>query len=109
MSKLIHYVALLLALGATSLAAAERPNVVFFFIDDLGWSDLGFMGSDFYETPHIDRLAADGMVFTDAYANAPNCARRGTASTQSAIPNAAITTCAGLNRPRTKPCLRTIL
>ena len=61
----------------SSLAAAERsakPNIVFFFIDDLGWADLGFMGSDFYETPNIDRLAAGALVFTDAYACAPNCA-----------------------------------
>jgi len=60
-----------------SICAADetqRPNFVFFFIDDLGWADLGYMGSDFYETPHIDALAASGMVFTDAYACAPNCA-----------------------------------
>ena len=54
--------------------AAEKPNIVFFFIDDLGWKDLGFMGSDFYETPHIDRLASTGTVFMNAYACAPNCA-----------------------------------
>jgi len=61
----------------SSLIAAERsakPNIVFFFIDDLGWADLGFMGSEFYETPNIDQLAADSLVFTDAYACAPNCA-----------------------------------
>lgn len=56
------------------VSSAEKPNIVFFFIDDLGWADLGFMGSDYYETPHIDRLAAESMVFTSAYANAPNCA-----------------------------------
>lgn len=54
--------------------SADKPNIVFFFIDDLGWADLGFQGSDFYETPNIDKLAASGMVFTDAYACAPNCA-----------------------------------
>jgi len=53
---------------------AAKPNFVFFFIDDLGWADLGFQGSDFYETPNIDRLAASGMVFTDAYSCGPNCA-----------------------------------
>ena len=62
-------------LTTSSLAvSAEKPNVVFFFIDDLGWADLGFQGSDFYETPNIDALAASAMVFTDAYACAPNCA-----------------------------------
>lgn len=54
--------------------AADKTNFVFFFIDDLGWADVGYQGSDFYETPHIDRLAAQGVVFTDAYACAPNCA-----------------------------------
>ena len=53
---------------------ADRPNIVFLFIDDMGWKDVGFMGSEYYETPHIDRLASQSMVFTDAYANAPNCA-----------------------------------
>ncbi|SVE04959.1 uncharacterized protein METZ01_LOCUS457813, partial [marine metagenome] len=55
-------------------AEARKPNVVFFFIDDLGWTDLSFMGSKYYESPHVDKLAKDGMVFMNAYANAPNCA-----------------------------------
>jgi len=64
------------AAAAVSSQSAEpsEPNVVFFFIDDLGWTDLGFMGSDYYETPRIDRLAGEGMVFTAAYACGPNCA-----------------------------------
>jgi len=51
-------------------ASAEPapPNVVFFLIDDLGWTDVGCYGSDFYETPNIDRLARRGMRFTRAYA-----------------------------------------
>ncbi len=53
---------------------ALRPNFVLIYIDDLGWRDVGFMGSEYYETPHLDRLAAEGIVFTSAYANAPNCA-----------------------------------
>ena len=55
-------------------AAPERPNIVLFFIDDLGWRDVGYMGSDFYETPHIDQLAQESMRFSSAYAAAPNCA-----------------------------------
>lgn len=51
-----------------------RPNIVLILIDDMGWKDAGFMGSDFYETPHIDSLAKAGMVFTGAYAAAGNCA-----------------------------------
>jgi arylsulfatase A-like enzyme len=52
----------------------KKPNVIFILIDDMGWKDVGFMGSRYYQTPHIDRLAAGGMVFRRAYANAPNCA-----------------------------------
>ena len=51
-----------------------KPNIVFILIDDLGWKDLGFMGSEYYETPNIDRLARQGMIFTQAYANAANSA-----------------------------------
>ncbi len=59
---------------APDSASASLPNIVLFYIDDLGWADVGFNGSTFYETPNIDRLAAEGIVFTNAYANAPNCA-----------------------------------
>ncbi len=51
----------------------KRPNFVFFLVDDLGWKDLGCYGSTFYDTPNIDRLAASGMRFTDAYAACPVC------------------------------------
>jgi len=53
--------------------AAARPNFVFILIDDMGWRDLVCFGSTFYETPNIDRLAAQGMRFTDAYAACPVC------------------------------------
>ena len=59
---------------STSPAPPGKPNIVFILIDDLGWKDLGYMGSKYYETPHIDRLASQGMVFPNAYANAANCA-----------------------------------
>ena len=53
---------------------AERPlNVVFFLVDDLGWSDVGCYGSDFHETPNIDRLADEGVRFTDAYSACHVC------------------------------------
>lgn len=51
----------------------EQPNVIFILIDDLGWKDLSCYGSQFYETPNIDKLAASGMKFTDAYASSPVC------------------------------------
>jgi arylsulfatase A-like enzyme len=47
---------------------------VLILADDLGWSDVGYQGTDFYETPNLDRLAKEGMVFTQAYAGAGNCA-----------------------------------
>lgn len=52
----------------------QRPNIVLLYADDLGWTDLGVQGSDFYETPHLDQLASESVVFTNAYANAANCA-----------------------------------
>ncbi len=52
----------------------NKPNIIFILIDDMGWKDAGFMGSKFFETPNIDKLASQGMIFTDAYANAANCA-----------------------------------
>jgi len=48
-----------------------RPNVIFILLDDFGYSDLGCYGSKFYETPNIDRLASEGIRFTDAYAACP--------------------------------------
>jgi arylsulfatase A len=51
----------------------NKPNFLFILADDLGWSQVGCYGSDFYETPNIDRLARQGMRFTDAYAACPVC------------------------------------
>jgi len=64
---------------AAGVVAAERdndakqPNVVSFLVDDLGWTDLRCYGSDFYRSPHIDRLATDGIRFTNAYAACNAC------------------------------------
>src|SRR5437588_886970 len=60
-------------LCAPALHAAERPNVIIILADDLGWADLGCYGSKYHKTPNLDRLAAEGMRFTDAYAAAPVC------------------------------------
>ena len=49
----------------------EKPNFLFILVDDLGYKDLGCYGSSFYETPHVDELAAEGVKFTDAYATSP--------------------------------------
>ena len=52
---------------------AETKNVVIFFVDDMGWTDLGCTGSDLFETPNIDALAAEGTRFTSAYAACTVC------------------------------------
>jgi uncharacterized sulfatase len=56
-----------------SLAEPVRPNILVILMDDLGWKDLGCYGNRFIETPHADRLAREGMRFTEAYAAAPVC------------------------------------
>src|SRR5688500_20099296 len=51
----------------------NRPNFVLILVDDLGWTDLACYGSKYYETPNIDRLAAQGLKFTSGYTCGPNC------------------------------------
>lgn len=51
----------------------QKPNIILFYIDDLGWTDLGCYGSDLYETPAIDKLAAEGVKFTNAYSACTVC------------------------------------
>src|SRR3954466_5053845 len=62
-----------MALFLCAVARAEQPNIVFILADDLGWADLGCYGNRFNETPNIDRLAKQGMRFTNFYAAAPVC------------------------------------
>jgi arylsulfatase A-like enzyme len=59
--------------ASISVAAPPRLNIVFILADDFGYRDLGCYGSTFYQTPNLDRLAAEGMRFTDAYAACPVC------------------------------------
>ena len=68
------YMAMAMIAWASNQTMAEQPNILFIYLDDFGWRDTGYMGSDFYETPHLDRLAKGGMVFTNAYSCAANCA-----------------------------------
>lgn len=63
-----------LAFSACQDQQKKKPNILLINIDDMGWRDVGFMGSDYYETPNIDQLASEGMVFTNGYAAAANCA-----------------------------------
>jgi arylsulfatase A len=64
--------------GSANAFSAEEPrikppNIVLIVADDLGWADLGCYGNDLHETPHLDRLAGQGLRFTDAYAASPVC------------------------------------
>ena len=59
--------------GWLNVAAAKQTNFLFFLVDDMGWADIGANGSKFHETPHIDKLAASGMRFTQGYAACPVC------------------------------------
>ncbi|MEX2215755.1 MAG: sulfatase [Phycisphaeraceae bacterium] len=58
---------------AAPLRAAEKMNVIIILVDDWGWTDAGYAGSKLYETPHMDRLAARGTRFTNAYAACTVC------------------------------------
>lgn len=66
-NKVLTCSSALLALIASGKPATP-PNVVFILVDDMGWKDLGVYGSDYYQTPKIDKLASDGVLFTNGYA-----------------------------------------
>ncbi len=72
MMKTILLLVLSSLLGHAVQAADQRPNIVFILADDLGWTDTAAYGSKYYETPNIDRLAAQGLKLT-RYHNCPNC------------------------------------
>jgi len=50
-----------------------KPNFLFILVDDLGYNDLSCMGSQFYETPNVDKIASQGVIFTDGYAACAVC------------------------------------
>jgi arylsulfatase A len=69
----IPILSLLLSLVTTSLISADKPNIVLLLADDLGWTGLSSFGSDYYETPNLDQLAARGIKFTNAYSGCTVC------------------------------------
>ena len=83
MSKHLGFLAIfvsVLGIAIVSPAFAElktsvesTPNIILFLIDDLGWKDLDCQGSSYYQTPRIDRLAREGVRFTNAYAACAVC------------------------------------
>jgi arylsulfatase A-like enzyme len=76
MNSFLGFVCFLALALLTIFSCKEKstPNIIIINVDDLGWRDLGFMGSNYYETPNLDKLAGQGMVFYNAYASAANCA-----------------------------------
>ena len=62
-----------LSLASCDFFRDKKQNFVFILVDDLGWKDTGCYGSTFYETPNIDKLAEEGVRFTNAYAASPVC------------------------------------
>lgn len=69
---LIYFILSIFGLG--SLKSESKPNIIYINADDLGVMDVGFMGNKIYKTPNLDQMAREGMVFTNAYAPAANCA-----------------------------------
>lgn len=73
MKKLYIFIVLVSLWSCQSTDSNRKPNIVMILVDDLGWRDVGFNGSQFYETPNIDKLAKDGMIFTNAYSSGAIC------------------------------------
>jgi hypothetical protein len=68
-----------MGLGRPTWAQSTKPNIVFILADDLGYADVSCYGQRDYTTPNIDRLAAEGLKFTQAYSNSPDCSATRTA------------------------------
>lgn len=73
MKKVIFITVLLVVFNLGIARAQNKPNFIFFIVDDLGWGDLSISGSQFYETPNIDRLAENGVRFDNSYTAHPRC------------------------------------
>ncbi|WP_411847037.1 sulfatase [Roseibacillus persicicus] len=69
MQRVLKSILSVCVLAATTIleAAPSQPNIVFILADDLGWQDVGFMGSRYFETPHLDALAQESLVFENAF------------------------------------------
>ena len=70
-----HFILLLVVFtGCNQQPFNSKPNIIYILADDLGYGELGVYGQKIIETPHIDALANDGMLFTDHYSGSPVCA-----------------------------------
>ena len=84
--RLSLFGALVFALGFSSPAMGAKPNIITVFIDDMGWSDLSCFGGKRVSTENIDRLATEGLRFTNFYVNSPICSPSRTALTTGQYP-----------------------
>lgn len=73
MSKCIFLLILSFGIRISVIGQTNKPNVILILVDDLGWTDLEVMGSQYYQTPHVDKLASKGTLFTNAYAACTVC------------------------------------
>ena len=74
MKKFIYIVVLIIFGLSFNKQSREKPNIILIVADDLGWTDLSYMGSKYYETPNIDKLSQSGITFFNGYASSANCA-----------------------------------
>ncbi len=84
-ARLAAVLSLLAILCFGSEAAADSPNIVLIYADDLGYGDVGCYGATRVRTPNIDRLAREGLRFTDAHASSSTCERNGDTASFSAL------------------------
>jgi arylsulfatase A len=71
--RLLLFSALLALISITQASSSRPPNIIYFLVDDLGWTELNCYSNHFNSTPNLDRLASQGIRFTQAYAAAPVC------------------------------------
>ena len=73
MKRATPWTIFLILFALATFASADKPNIIFLLADDMGYGDLGSYGSKIIQSPHLDRLASEGMRLTDCYAASPNC------------------------------------
>ena len=101
--KIFFFITLYVLGSCKNLNSDETPNIVLIVADDLGWSDVSYMGSSFYETSNIDKLSLNGMTFLNGYASSANCApSRATMLTGKYHPHHGIYTVRNSDRGNTK-------
>ena len=79
LTSLVYVLSLMLLSNCAAFAAEQSPNVVFVITDDQGYGDLGFTGNPIIKTPHLDKLAEEGTLFTQFYVSGSVCSPSRTA------------------------------